>query len=79
MGLVNVAKIDQPEKQGHYFDLIETSIINLDDFIKEVIDYSKNARLGFSNENIDFNTLLKKIFENHLYIKRAKILKIKSK
>jgi len=71
MGLINVAKIDQPEKQGYYFDLIETSITKLDDFIKEVIDYSKNARLGVSNEKINFNNLLRKIFENHSYIKGA--------
>jgi signal transduction histidine kinase len=65
LGLVNIAKLDAGktmETVDNYFGMIERSIIKLDNTLKEILDYSRNARGELLINEID----LKQLIENAL-------------
>lgn len=54
MGLLNLMKIDKSEEnQENCLHRIESSIARLDDFIKDLTNYSRNARLDINKQSID--------------------------
>lgn len=61
LGLINLARMED-EKQGNffsdYFRMMETSMHKLDETLKEILDYSRNARQDLSIEKIDTSKLL---------------------
>ncbi|SMG37859.1 PAS domain S-box-containing protein [Marivirga sericea] len=68
-GLINLAKDeDDKEKLAHYLDLVDKSINKLDDFIKDIVDLSRNARQEVSAEPIDFNELIQDTLDNYQYL-----------
>ncbi len=68
LGLVNMAREETAdEKQKQYCDMIERSIQNLDQFIHEIIDYSKNTRLELITVPVDFDALMKSTLKNHSF------------
>lgn len=63
-GLINITRIEKDETlRQKYLGLMDTSIQKLDDFIKDIIGYSRNARLEVKCEPVDFQQLLEPIFE----------------
>ena len=65
LGLVNISKLNSnPEDHKLYFNKIETSVIKLDEFIKEVLDYSRNKRLESTLEQFGLNELCAEILES---------------
>jgi hypothetical protein len=71
-GLVNIARMETAEeKVQQYFDMMIDRVDKLDFFIKDIIDYSKNARTDIRTEPVDFNSLLTEVTENHKYIEGA--------
>ncbi len=59
MGLVNIAQIeDDKDKIYEYLNLIGQSMNKLDEFILDILDYSKNNRLEIIYENIDLKELV---------------------
>lgn len=72
LGLISLMKIETShEKISEYIELQERSIQKLDLFIKEIINLSRNSRLGITVSKIDFDELLNEIFENQHYTKAA--------
>ncbi|HCW08059.1 MAG TPA: hypothetical protein DGG95_11920, partial [Cytophagales bacterium] len=57
LGLVNVARLDKGNNFENYLDKIEKSVTKLDGFIRDIIDFSRNARTEVEAELIDFKTL----------------------
>ena len=61
LGLINLARMED-RKQGNifkdYFNMMETSMNKLDETLKEILDYSRNARQELSIEKIDLKQLL---------------------
>lgn len=61
LGLINIARMED-EKQGNfftdYFRMMETSMHKLDETLKEILDYSRNARQDLTIEKIEINKLL---------------------
>ena len=41
------------------------SVIKLDDFIKDILNYSRNSRADIEVECIDFNEVINSVFETH--------------
>ncbi|MGC4020883.1 MAG: PAS domain-containing sensor histidine kinase [Cyclobacteriaceae bacterium] len=71
-GLVNMIKIDpDKEKLGHYLSLIESSIGRLDNFITDIIHYSRNSRMEMMPCKINFNSLVKESIESLKYMQDA--------
>jgi signal transduction histidine kinase len=63
-GLLNIIKLD-PEKKNTdlYLALIEKSVGRLDNFITDIIQYSRNTRTDVEEKEIDVATLLQESLE----------------
>jgi signal transduction histidine kinase/ligand-binding sensor domain-containing protein len=68
LGLVNVAKADDGKEVKTYLNLIETSVKKLDAFIRDIIDFSRNARLEIKSEEIGFEPLIHEIMNDLKYL-----------
>ncbi len=70
MGLINVARRDTGTEKVDYLGLIEKSVVKLDSFISDIIDFSRNARLDVVAETIDFETMLRDVFEDLRFVEQ---------
>lgn len=71
LGLVNVAKIEgfrNPEMLSTYFEMIERSVLKLDETIREILDYSRNARGELNIEQIDLESMIQNAFSQMQYL-----------
>lgn len=77
-GLVNIARMETAdEKLQRYFSMMVDRVEKLDFFIKDIIDYSKNARTEVRTELVDFNKLLDEVTDNLKYIEGAGSIEFK--
>jgi len=71
LGLINVARLD---KSGQQLDdclgYMERSIKKLDSFIMDIIHLSRNSRQEIRKDQIDFNPIVKGIFDDLRYHKK---------
>jgi signal transduction histidine kinase len=71
-GLINVARYDTSDQKIHgYFDMMTDRVNRLEYFIKDIIDYSKNAKTDVVAETVDFNTMLNEVTEDIRFIEGA--------
>ncbi len=68
LGLINVARMDDAEKMDDYLKKIETSVHKLDGFVRDIIDFSRNARTELEVELIEFEELIHEILDNFKYL-----------
>jgi signal transduction histidine kinase len=63
LGLLDLAKHENHSSTSleQYFSMMETSIHKLDETVKEILDYSRNARQNLTIDRID----LKKMIDDH--------------
>ncbi|MEO5976843.1 MAG: HAMP domain-containing sensor histidine kinase [Chryseolinea sp.] len=77
LGLINLARLED-EKKGSsfndYFGMMEQSIHKLDDTLKEILDYSRNARQDLTIELIDINKLLNDNLERMQYMPGSSLI-----
>ena len=72
LGLINLMKLEtEKDKMQEYIALQEKSITKLDRFINDIIDLSRNSRLGIAVNKIDFDNLLNEIFDNQTFMPLA--------
>ena len=71
-GLLNMIKVD-PEKGNtdKYLELIEKSVNKLDNFISDIIHYSKNSRIDLLVREINFHDLLEESIGSLKYMEGA--------
>lgn len=63
LGLINLAKKDKDiSMKDMYLDMINKSALQQDDFIKEILDQSRNSRLEVKREEIMFEPLIDETF-----------------
>jgi signal transduction histidine kinase len=63
LGLINLAKKDNdPNMKQVYLDRINNSAVQQDNFIKEILDQSRNSRLEVKKEEILFEPLIDETF-----------------
>ncbi len=60
LGLINVAEMDNGDK-SHFLGMMRGRVNHLDGFIKDILDYSHNARSEFLIKKIDFSQLLEDV------------------
>lgn len=73
LGLIIVAKMEKPSEQMvHYLSMIENSVGKLEDFISDVVNYSRNARLPVEKKQINFTPFIQSIWNEHQYDLAAK-------
>jgi PAS domain S-box-containing protein len=63
-GLLNMIKLDPDKKNTeHYLNLIEQSVAKLDNFILDIINYSRNSRMEVKAKEIDFNMMVQECID----------------
>lgn len=68
LGLVTISKMDSnPQSSDLYLNQIEKSVLQLDSFIGEILDYSRNKRMGISAEQVELKELCQEILDNLKY------------
>jgi PAS domain S-box-containing protein len=60
-----------PAQQTLYLDMMDKSIRRLNEFIREIVDYSRNANQDLRREAVVFQPLLEEIFESMEYMENA--------
>lgn len=64
LGLLNLAESDHDRKMmPTYLDLIKSSALQQDHFIKEIIEQSRNSRIEVRKEEINFQEIIDQSFE----------------
>lgn len=72
LGLINLAKIEENEKQrNQYLKLVDKSVNKLDSFISDLTNFSRNSRLEVLVDVVNFNTILDECMENLKYMENA--------
>lgn len=68
LGITNLAKSENKvEELKNYFNMIANSATQQDEFINEIIDLSRNSRLGIQKDRIAIKSLLNEVFELHMH------------
>jgi signal transduction histidine kinase len=68
LGLINVARLDDGKNVYEYLKKIEVSVKKLDGFVRDIIDFSRNARVELDTEPIEFKGLINEVIDNLMYL-----------
>jgi signal transduction histidine kinase len=75
LGLVNLVRHENQQPQlTTYFDLMEKSIYRSEEFISQIVQFSKNKKTSIHPERIELKTLLHDIFESHQFLDGAPLV-----
>ena len=77
-GLIEIIKLeDNPDQTMIYLDLMQQSLNKQDQFINEIIDYSRNKRQKETISIVSINKIIDESIAQHQYIKGADEITIK--
>jgi signal transduction histidine kinase len=62
LGLIEVAKLDH-HGVDHYLDMMKTKIHDLENFIKEIISYSRNSRMDIKKQPVNLRQTVSEVTE----------------
>lgn len=69
LGLLNLVKmVDRREDMDQYFDMMEQSIQKLDHTLKEILDYSRNARKEVDAQPVNIREVVEDTISRLLYM-----------
>lgn len=76
LGLLDLAKHESHSSTSldQYFMMMETSIHKLDDTVKEILDYSRNARQNLAIEKIDLKKMIADHFEKMQFMPGSRVI-----
>lgn len=70
LGLISLARQSKSLTEVvQYVDMMEKSVVKLDDTIKEILDYARNERVEINLESIDIKALIEECLARLQYIK----------
>lgn len=70
LGLINISRLtEDTQERTCYLELMEQSLNRMDKLIQDLTDYSRNARLAIETEEINFDHMIKDIFQRLKYLK----------
>ena len=76
-GLIEIAISEEdPEELKNYLNLMNQSLTRQDQFISDIIDYSRNKRLVSHNEVINLDEAIDEVIAQHKHIKEVNEIKI---
>lgn len=80
LGLASIIKTEAKEvEKERYLSLIEKSAHKLDNFISDLINFSRNSRMQLDIEEVDFSTLLAEAREHLRFMEDADRVKLEEK
>ncbi|WP_276366340.1 ATP-binding protein [Chryseolinea sp. H1M3-3] len=69
LGLLNLARLQEgKEEMNQYFQMMEQSIQKLDNTLKEILDYSRNARKDVDVQQVDIRDIVNDSIKRLLYM-----------
>ena len=72
LGLINLSKLEEPTSSVvEYLDLMEKSINQLDELIKDFLNYSRNQRMGDEYAPIKLKKLVNNLIDNLRFTDKA--------
>lgn len=78
LGLLDLAKHESQQTHSdaldQYFAMMESSIHKLDETVKEILDYSRNARQNLAIEEINLERLIEEHFEKMQFMPGSKLI-----
>ena len=76
LGLIEIAKYEKDINEiNQMLVLQKNSLLQLDEIIHEIINFSRNARLEVNPERINFNALIKGILDHYQYLEQYNRIK----
>ncbi|WP_300564525.1 HAMP domain-containing sensor histidine kinase [Flavobacterium sp.] len=79
-GLIEVAQLEEdPSQIKDYLDLMHQSLVKQDQFISDIIDYSKNKRKEVVIEPVSLSNIIDDAIAQHQHIKNVRKITIKKK
>lgn len=75
LGLISLARLDKETPTDNYLKRIEVSIHKMDAFIRDIIDFSRNARVEIVPELIHFQKLIDDTIDNLKYLNEGNQIK----
>ncbi|SIQ02959.1 PAS domain S-box protein [Maribacter ulvicola] len=77
LGLIQLIQMEDVDpKLYQHLSMMEKSIERLDDFIKDIIEYSRNKHIAINLEPINFTTLIELSIENLWYLDNTRKINI---
>lgn len=77
LGLLNIADMEvQNPKAKQYFSMIKESLLRIDDYIKNILNYYQNSKFEKALNNTNINQLVSDVIESlqtNIDLKRAKV------
>lgn len=77
MGILELVKSSDEPDCKQYIELIERSVLRLDETIHEIIEYSRNSRVELKRELVDFNWLFNDILDSLSFMEQVNNLDIR--
>jgi signal transduction histidine kinase len=69
LGLVNILQLENNQSSNeHYFQMMQSSIHKLDETLKEILEYSRNARSEVNISEVSISRIIDECFERLMYI-----------
>lgn len=77
LGLLNLARMNdrKEENMNQYFEMMEHSIQKLDNTLKEILDYSRNARKDLDIKRVNIRSVVDDCIERLLYMEGSEQVK----
>jgi signal transduction histidine kinase len=77
LGLITISKLeDDPIQLQYYETLKERSLLKLDSFIKDILDYSRNSRVEIIPQKINWKNYLLQLLQEFEYLPEAENIDI---
>lgn len=76
-GLIEITRLEKdPEQIYHYLSLMDKTLNNQDQFIAEIIDFSRNKKTGLVKTKVSLANIIRQSVEQHRYMPNAESVKI---
>jgi signal transduction histidine kinase len=78
LGLINLVQIENKKSDdglNNYFGMMQHSIHKLDETLKEILDYSRNARSELNIDQVDLRKMIDESFERLMYMEGSEKVK----
>lgn len=73
LGLIAISKMENDPKQLYYYETLkEKSLLKLDSFIKDILDYSRNSRVEITSQEINWQNYITELTQQFEYLPEAK-------
>lgn len=77
LGLIEVAKLD-PNATTQYLDMMRNRINDMDEFIHEIISYSRNSRTEINTQTVPVNKTISEVVDSLMFANQSQHIRIEN-